>query len=391
MRSYGREFTVGIVFFMLLGALGVITFKVSAAQFKSMEQVTFKFDDVAGLTEGSEVWINGLPSGTVREIGIDPDGTVVATAHLHNKLDALDLTKGVNVEVKDKSTLGGSVVAITTMRKAVAAAPKSLEEIQARVWSARAGGFASVGAGAVEKLVQASEEKPAFLGKALLGEDGVKDLNESLSSLKATIKDLREWLDAADKKDSVLAVLLRDPETGRKVRETVDSIHDLTAKANGGEGLIGKLLNDPETAKRFDRIVDRVDTFTEGLKNKDGTLYKLLNDGTLFDNAKGAVDDIRKFTGGLNDEKGTLHLLVHDEKFAGDLTSTVSNAKLSFEDLRGLIADVRGGKGTLGKLLTDDTLYDDLKSTLNTLKRTFEEGRENAPILTFAGFLFRAF
>ncbi len=391
MRTYGREFTVGVVFFLLLGALGVITFKLGAAELKSTQQVTLRFDDVAGLTEGSEVWINGLPSGTVREIGIDPDGTVVATAHLHNKLDALDLKNGVNVEVKDKSSLGGSVVAITTLRKAVAAAPKTMDEIQARTWSAKAGGFASVGAGAVDKLVQASEEKPAFLGKALLGDDGVKDLNQSLSDLKTTIKDLREWLDAADKKDSVLAVLLRDPETGRKVRETVDSIHDLTAKANGGEGLIGKLLNDAEATRKFDRILDGLDTFSAGLKNKDGSLSKFMNDGTLFDNAKGAVEDIRKFTGGLGDEKGTLHLLMHDEKFAGDLTSTVASAKSSFEDLKGLVGDVRAGKGTLGKLLTDDTLYEDLKSTLNTLKRTFEEGRENAPILTFAGFLFRAF
>ncbi len=391
MRSYGREYVVGLVFFLLLGSLGVITFVLGRDVFKSSEQVTFRFDDVAGLTKGSDVWINGLPSGTIKDISITREGIVAATASLHNKLEDLDLGKGVSVEVKDKSTLGGSVIAITTLRSAVAGAPKSLEEIQSRTWSAKAGGFASVGAGAVEKLVQASEEKPAFLGKALLGDQGVKDLDESLSELKTTIKDLREWLDSADKKDSVLAVLLRDPETGKKVRETVDNIHDITAKANGGEGLVGKLLSDQETTRKFDRIMDGLDTFSAGMKNKDGSLYKLMNDGTLFDSAKGAVEDIRKFTSGLEDEKGTLWRVVHDPKLADDLASTVSNAKSTFEDIKGLVGDVRAGKGTLGKLVTDDSLYDDLRSTLNSLKRTFEEGRENAPILTFAGFLFRAF
>src|SRR5688572_22421308 len=120
MRSQGREFIVGIVFVLLLGALGVITFVLGNDAFQRKERVEFRFDDAAGLTTGSEVWLNGLPSGTVKEIAIAPDGTVTAIAGLKHRLGDLDLSKGVLVEVKEKSSLGGAIVSITT-RKTVSA------------------------------------------------------------------------------------------------------------------------------------------------------------------------------------------------------------------------------------------------------------------------------
>src|SRR5258706_108462 len=198
MRSYGREYVVGLVFFLLLGSLGVITFVLGRDVFKSSEQVTFRFDDVAGLTKGSDVWINGLPSGTIKDISITREGIVAATASLHNKLEDLDLGKGVSVEVKDKSTLGGSVIAITTLRSAVAGAPKSLEEIQSRTWSAKAGASASGGGGPVEKPGQAAGEKPVFVGKARLGDQGVKALDEGPPELRTPINARREWLASAE-------------------------------------------------------------------------------------------------------------------------------------------------------------------------------------------------
>jgi hypothetical protein len=391
MRNSGREFIVGLVFFLLLGALAVITLKTGTDQFSSKEAMTLRFDDVAGLAKGSEVWINGLPSGTVREIGIAPDGIVTATARMRNKVSELDLSKGVAVEVKDKSSLGGAVVSIRTLKEADPKAPKSLEEIQARTWSAKAGGLSAVGEGAVNSLIKGSDDKPGFLGKALLGDDGLKDLNASLADLKETLKEVKTWIEGADKDNSLLAVLLKDKEAGDRLKKTIANFEEMTTKANTGDGLLGKLLNDAETGKKFDRIVDGLEKFSVSLKNEEGSLYKFMNDGTVFEDVKKAVADIKEFTGGMNDEKGTLHRLMHDEKLANNIDETITSAKASFDELKTIATDVKEGKGTLGKLVNDPSLYNELKDTLATLKRTFEEGRENAPILTFAGFLFRTF
>lgn len=394
MRRDGREFIVGIVFFLLLGALGAITLQLGSDVLLSTEEVVFRFHDVAGLTEGSEVWINGLPSGTVKSVTISPDGTVLAMAKMKNKFRELDLSKGVAVEVKEKSSLGGTVVSVSTLKEEDSrsrGAPRSLEEVQGRTWSARPGGFASVGQGAVTELVKSAEEKPAFLGKALLGEKGMADLEESLAELKAALKDVRGWIRDADQEDSALAVLLKDKETGRKLRTTIANLEEITGKAKDPQGLLGKLLSDTETAEKFDRVLEDLQAFTSGMNDREGSLYKILHEPALYDDARAAVADVRKFTEGINNPDGLLHRLVNDRKLADDVSETVSSARLTLDELRAVVADVRAGKGTLGRLVTDETLYTDLKSTIGTLRRSFEESRENAPILTFAGFLFRAF
>jgi phospholipid/cholesterol/gamma-HCH transport system substrate-binding protein len=390
-RDRGREFVVGIVFFLLLAGLGGITILLGKDVLAATAEVSFRFSDAAGLDRGAEVWVNGLPSGTVREVALAPDGTVTATVRMKHDLGALDLSKGVLVEVKEKSSLGGAVVSVTTLRKPDPSAPTTLEALQGRTWGARAGGFASVGEGAVDRLVASSEEKPGFLGKAILGEKGFADLEASLGDLKLAIGDLRKLTEGADGKDSVLNVLLRDEGTAAKLKSTIANLEEITGKAKGGDGLIGKLLSDPETTRKFDRILDGLDSFSADLRNREGTIGKLLNDPALYDDAKAALADIRKFTSGMNDEKGLLHRLMHDGKMADDLAAAVADARLTLEDLRGITADIRAGKGTLGKLVTDDSLHADLKYTLATLQRSFEEARENAPILTFAGFLFRTF
>jgi phospholipid/cholesterol/gamma-HCH transport system substrate-binding protein len=389
--GYGREFLVGIVFFLLMGVLGTITLVLGRDVFQSTEAVEFRFEEVAGLTEGSEVWINGLPSGIVKEIAIVPDGTVTARARMRNRIADLDLSRGAVVEVKEKSSLGGAVVAVTTLRTPAPDAPKSLEALQSRLWKAKAGGFGSIGETAVDALVKSSEESPAFLGKALLGEEGVKDLQDGLDELRETVKSVRRWVDDADREDSALAVLLKDKETGRRLRDTVENLADLTAKARSTDSLVGKLVSDPEAGKKFDRILEGLDAFAGDLREGKGTLHKLVNDPSLYDEARAAVADLRKFTEGMNDEKGTVHRLLHDPKMADDLADTLSSARTTLDEVQALVADARSGKGTFGKLLTDDSLYQEVRTAVRSINRSFEESRENAPILTFAGFLFRAF
>lgn len=391
MRSYGREFTVGIVFFLLLGALGVITFVLGNDVFQRKEMVVLRFDDVAGLTTGSEVWINGLPSGTVKTVEIAPDGIVSATAYLKHKLADLDLTRGVLVEVKEKSSLGGAVIGITIRKAPDKSLPTTVEAIQARVWSARAGGLAAVGESVVDKFVAASDDSPAFLGKALVGAEGIDNFNAAIKDLRDTVADIKEWSKGVDEGKGTLGLLIKDEETRANVKGFLADARELTRKANAGEGLLGKLMNDGELAKKFESVVDDVKRFSTNLDNKDGSLYKLVNDPALYDDARAAVADIRKFSEGMNDPNGTVYRLMHDGKLADDLSAAASSAKLSFDDLHLVVADIREGKGTLGKLATDPALYDDLRETLGTLKRSFEEARENAPILTFAGFLFRTF
>ncbi|MHC4821881.1 MAG: hypothetical protein ACYTDX_09205, partial [Planctomycetota bacterium] len=82
--------------------------------------------------------------------------------------------------------------------------------------------------------------------------------------------------------------------------------------------------------------------------------------------------------------KGLLGRLVYDEELGEDVSTAVS-------DFQTIVADIKDGKGTLGKLVTDDELHNNLSDMLKSFRRSSEEVRENAPILTFSGFLFNTF
>jgi len=391
MRTAGRELVVGLVFFALMGLLGFITLTVGRDALAATEPVSFRFSNAQGLAPGSEVWLNGVPSGTVKEIAVERDGTVRASARLSNPLSALDLSRGVTVEVREKSALGGAVLAVETLPAHDGKAPRSLEEIQARTWSSSAGGFGAIGETAVESLVRSSEESPGFLGRALLGEKGLRDLTESLAGIRETTDRLSRLVADADAGKGTLGLLLRDEETASALKKAIANLESVTDRAARGKGLLPRLLDDAATADRFDRILADIEDLTGGLRGGKGSLGLLLKDEALYHDLRAIAADVRKFTDGMGDANGLLPRLLRDETMARDFETVLSEARGTFADLREVVGGVREGRGTLGKLMTDDALYHDVRDAVRSLQRSFEESRENAPILTFAGFLFRAF
>ena len=384
MRTQGREVVVGLIFFGLMALLGFITLTVGSEVLAETEPVSFRFENARGLAVGSEVWVNGVPSGTVKQITVQPNGTVMASARLRNPLSTLDLSRGATVEVREKSALGGAVLSVETLAKHDGKAPRSLNELQGRTWPSRAGGFGAIGETAVDRLVQASEESPAFLGKALLGPGGVESLNKTLERLERLTAD-------ADAGKGTLGMLLRDEATATSLKNAIASIEKFTDRAANGKGLLSRLMDDPATADRFERVLADLQDLTGGLREGKGTLGLLIKDEALYHDLRAIAGDVRKFTDGIGDANGLLSRLLRDEEMAKDFEGMVADARGTFTDLREIAAGVREGKGTLGKLFTEDTLHEDIRDAVRSLQRSFEESRENAPILTFAGFLFRAF
>lgn len=378
MRSHGREIVVGFVFFALLGLLGFITLDIGGEVLAETEAITFRFDKVSGLGVGAEVWINGLPSGTVKSVSFEEDGTVIATAGMRRPLKDLRFPLGARVDVRSKSTLGGAVIAIEILRTRSKGdredLPTDLATLQSKVWTAKPGGL--------DALAEFTE--PGTLGKSLVGEEGFENLNRSLA-------DVREFTESLNRGQGVLGVLLKDDATAASLKKAVANLESLTEKATTGKGLLPRLLDDQGTADRFERILANVESISGDLRDGKGTMGRLFKDEALYADLRAAVADIRKFTDGIGDAQGLLPRLIRDEKMASDFESTLSEARDSFANLSAVASDMRAGRGTLGKLVTDETLYYEVRDAVRSLRRSFEESRENAPILTFAGFLFRTF
>ena len=380
MRDTGREFIVGIVFFALLGALGVITIYLGKDTFKKKEEVTFKFDDVAGLAVGSDVWINGLPSGLVKDIAIAPDGTVEATASMRTHLEGLDLGGGATVAVKSKSALGGAIVSLETKK---GGEKKTLQDLVGTTWKSKKDAFEAVGdrigevTGEMKELIKDTREGSGLLG-ALVRDDTLA------ANVKATVENLRRISDEIANGRGTLGRLVKDDSLYTRAEAAIAALEEFTKNATSGKGLIGKLMNDEVLAQRVDRVMKNLDEMVENARAGKGTVGKLLQDEALYDDLKGVAADLKDFTKQVKEGDGLLHQLAYDKQTGDDFRTTM-------KDLRATFGDIREGKGTVGKLMADDALYQDLRGAVRSLQRSFEEARENAPILTFAGFLFKTF
>jgi hypothetical protein len=110
----------------------------------------------------------------------------------------------------------------------------------------------------------------------------------------------------------------------------------------------------------------------------------LLNDETFASNLRQASADIAAASARLNDKNTTIGMLFADDRIGRRLDKVT-------DDLAAITNEIRTGNGTLHNLVYDPALYADLKSTLKKLAGGVEDARENAPILTFAGFLFAGF
>jgi phospholipid/cholesterol/gamma-HCH transport system substrate-binding protein len=97
-----------------------------------------------------------------------------------------------------------------------------------------------------------------------------------------------------------------------------------------------------------------------------------------------AARNARDITDEVKSGQGVLGRLVYDNEL-GDRFDRISR------DVAQITGKVRRGEGTLGKLIQDDVLYADLRESLRALTAGAGDARENAPILTFAAFLFSGF
>jgi phospholipid/cholesterol/gamma-HCH transport system substrate-binding protein len=375
-----REFVVGVVFFALLGLLAVITLNLASVRLGATHEETFLFDRVQGLDQGAEVWVNGLPQGTVREVTLRPDGRIEARAEMKVPLESLDLRSDASVLVKSKSALGGAVLSVVTGK---APAKGDAASLRAKVWTAEPDAFGAIG----EKVSELGDEVRGLVKDIREGQGTVARLlndKKMADDLAASVADLRSVASRLEKGEGSAGKFLRDDSLYTKLDDAAARFDRLMASLEKQDGTLGRLLHDKAMGDDIAASAKSLREVSGKLERGEGSLGKLLSDGALYEDLRAAAGDIREFSADLKDGKGLLGRLVSDEALAKDTTDTLA-------DMRSVVADLRAGKGTLGKLLTDDSVFNDLQGALKSLRMATEETRENAPILTFAGFLFRTY
>ena len=371
-----RELLVGLVFFVLVGVLLGVTLWVDDPTLFSGDTrhaMTTRFKTVAGLSRGDDVWVYGTLAGRVE--GIRPDGKGSVEVDLSLDYDP-QLRTNCEVALRPRSALAGMVVAIHPGTPDQPLLPAGI--VDGKNQSDVLGEMGKLLSDIRDPLMESIENIRTVSASLSKRSDAIA---ENLENFTASADRMTKDLEAGQ---GTLGKLLHDDALYEEFRGAVDQIKKVGEAATDGKGTMAMLLNDEAFAADLKASVTSLRSTAEKLERSEGTLGKLMNDSALYDELTGAAQDMRGLVSDARTGKGALPTLLYDEDLAARLHAISANV----EDITGKLSR---GEGTLGKLLADDKLYDDLESAIADLTEGTGQARENAPIITFAGFLFGAF
>lgn len=371
-----REFIVGVVFTLILGLLVTATIWIEKPGFFNGApefEMTTRFRDVVGLKAGDEVWVYGTKAGRVSSISPDGKGGVEVKLEMdYNPV----MREDAEVKIGQRSALGGAIVSIHPGTPGSPVSAKTVfegrtvsdpfQEISSAVSELK---------GPMKDAVV--EAKKVFADFAKRSESIAKNLDETIENARVVTADIREG-------KGTLGQLYKDENLYTELKDAVASLKKIGDDAEKGGGAIDVLLHDQQVAADLKQFAANTRTLTDDLNAGRGTLGKLFKDDSLYERLDSAATGLEVLVTDARASKGVLGKLIYDEALAKRL-DTIS------EDVALVTGKLRRGEGTLGKLINDETVYNDLKSALKLLGGGADDVRENAPVLTFAGFLFAGF
>lgn len=256
--------------------------------FSSTVTVKSYFNNVKGLMEGNKVRYSGITIGTVSDIAIVSDSTILVKMLIDRDVQEF-VRKDSKVKIASDGLMGSKIV-----------------EIQP--------GSASAGSISAEDVLITAN---------------TIDIDEVMQEAKGVVEDgrlvaanLMEISEKINKGDGDLAILLNENTITAKLNQTGDellsftkNLKEISGKLNSGEGDLGRFINDTtyshqisELLVNLDSITVKTDKFSEellklgkGLNSGNGTVEKMVYDSTLANNVdttivkiNNGIDDVVK-------------------------------------------------------------------------------------------------
>ena len=317
MKGVSAAVKVGILFIaMVVGSYGV--FKVVSEQpsGESDFEVWARLDDAAGLPEGSQVVIAGLPVGQVSNLRIDGRFARVTV----RMRDDVVLWDNAVLFKKSSSLLGNFYLEID---------PGSSESISALGQATPSKRLVSgseivrvVEATSVDMLLRRLDESLPKVDAVLLS---VRDLSEDVRGVvNGPLASVMSRVDSLVQEESgtVSNILERTDRTLARIEDITRDIRGVTTDANvrvknildnldkaSGEarGLLEVAkLEVEQTGEKlrnridsFDEVIDPTASVMRKIDEEEGTLGRLVNDSTIADNVEDITDDAKGFLGTL--------------------------------------------------------------------------------------------
>ncbi|HYA96467.1 MAG TPA: MlaD family protein [Methylomirabilota bacterium] len=339
------ELRVGLFVLVGLAVLGVGIFYVTGATtFGPKYRLKTFLPEVAGLTTGAPVRLDGVEIGNVEAISIAPRPAGQAPDTSRNIEVRFRVDKNYQRYILTDSTaslvteglLGNRYVNIT--RGVTGVQLKDNDEVK----------------GSEEKAIKQVVERSA----------------ELLTDLSALSQDVRDLFAGVKEGRGTLGKFLTDEALYAHLNSASSKVDQMVAGIQRGEGSLGKLVATDELYSKVNSGADRFNDILAAIRDQKGTLGKFIYDPSLHETTKQMLDKGNLLLADVRAGKGSLGKLATDETLYNrwrDIGTNLANASAKLND----------NTTTAGKMFSDPKLYDNLASLSGELRLLVGDIRQN--------------
>ena len=330
------ELRVGLFVLLALFVIAVGIFYVTGAGFLGPKyRLRTYLPEVAGVTNGAPVRLDGVDVGNVEAIRLVPrtDGHIPEKSRnieLVMRLDKRfqpDILTDSTASLVTEGLLGNRYVNITRgftgvplkeNQEVPGTAEKSLSDVMASMQGLTVD---------VHNIIASLQNGKGTLGKLLTDDEAYNNLNGLLAKGN-------DMVGGIQKGRGTLGKLVASDEMYGKVNATLDNVNGVVTDARNGKGTLGKLLNDPTLYDEAKKAIENGGAVISDVRNGRGSLGKLATDDELYNKLRDASNNLSSATAKLNDNTTTAGKLFSDPKLYDNLTGLTGDLRLLIGDFR---------------------------------------------------------
>lgn len=332
------ELRVGLFVLVALFVLGVGIFYVTGPGFLGPKyRLRTYFPEVAGVSNGAPVRLDGVDIGNVEAIRLVP------------RMQGKSPDKGRNIEVMmrlDKrfqdDILTDSTATLVT------------EGLLGNRYVNIARGFTGV---------------PLKEGQEVAG-TAEKSLSDVMASMQGLTVDIHGLIASIQEGKGTIGKLMTDDEAYKHLNSLLAHSDQVVTSVQKGQGTLGKLVSSDELYGKVNSALDNVNGVVTDVRSQKGTIGRLLYDPSLYDEAKKALTNGNAMISDVRAGKGSLGKLATDDELYNKLRETSLN-------LASATAKLNDNTTTAGKLFSDPKLYDNLTGLTGDLRLLVGDFRQN--------------
>ncbi|HOV83511.1 MAG TPA: MlaD family protein [Paludibacteraceae bacterium] len=275
MKTQKRALRLGIFIAAAIVLFVVAVYLIGSKEnlFTSNTNLYASFKDVRGLSVGNNVRFAGINVGTVKDIRIISDTSVIVTFSVDDRYTKY-IYKNSTVQIGQEGLMGGKIVLILpgdpqTGRVREGDFLKVTEGLDIQGMLAQAQIMLEEATGTVANLRSITgkiDSGKGDMGNLINNDSLTTQLNIAMNNINSSLAHIKQLTSKVDSGQGDLGKLVNDDKLTTKLNNILgkgDSImyelHTTTYALNHGEGTLPRLVHDKQMAQNIDTAISKVD------------------------------------------------------------------------------------------------------------------------------------